>query len=171
MNKFSYFLILFVSCVFSQQALAELKIGFVNALQLMESAPQVEQANQRLEREFAPKQQGIVREQQAIRSLEERLTKNRAIMSEAEGRNLNRDIISKKRELKRQQDEFREDYNIRRNEELDKLQKRIIEIIQSVAREEAYDFILSDGVVWASKKVDITDKILMRLNQQGRGKR
>jgi outer membrane protein len=171
MNKFSYFLILFVSCVFSQQALAELKIGFVNALQLMESAPQVEQANQRLEREFAPKQQGIVREQQAIRSLEERLTKNRAIMSEAEGRNLNRDIISKKRELKRQQDEFREDYNIRRNEELDKLQKRIIEIIQSVAREEAYDFILSDGVVWASKKVDITDKILMRLNQQGQGKR
>jgi outer membrane protein len=84
---------------------------------------------------------------------------------------LNRDIISKKRELKRQQDEFREDYNIRRNEELDKLQKRIIEIIQSVAREEAYDFILSDGVVWASKKVDITDKILMRLNQQGQGKR
>lgn len=168
MNKFSYTLILLMNVLFSQSALAELKIGFVNALQLMESAPQVEQANQRLEREFAPRQQGIVRAQQEVRNLEERLTKNREIMSETEGRNVSRDVISKKRELKRQQDEFREDYNIRRNEELDKLQKRIIEIIQMVAREEAYDFILSDGVVWASKNVDITDKILMRLNQQSK---
>ncbi|OQW90504.1 MAG: hypothetical protein BWK79_19705 [Beggiatoa sp. IS2] len=168
MNKIYYPIIVLTSILFSQSALAELKIGFVNALQLMESAPQVEQANQRLEREFAPRQQGIVRAQQDVRNLEERLTKNREIMSEVEGRNLSRDVISKKRELKRQQDEFREDYNIRRNEELDKLQKKIVEIIQTVAREEAYDFILSDGVVWASKKVDITDKILMRLNQQSR---
>ncbi|OQW95845.1 MAG: hypothetical protein BWK79_01015 [Beggiatoa sp. IS2] len=153
-----------------QQALAELKIGFVNAIQVMESAPQVVSANKRLEQEFEPRQQRIISGQQEIKKMEERLTKDGAIMSETESRDLTRDVTAKKRDLKREQDEFREDYNMRRNEELDKLQKRIIEVIQSIAKEEAYDFILSDGVVWASKKVDITDRVVERLNQTGMGK-
>lgn len=166
MKKILYLILLLGCFLYSQLAWAELKIGFVNALQLMESAPQVEQANKRLEQEFAPKQQNVVRSQQEVRRLEEQLSKNGAIMSEAESRNLSRDVIAKKRDLKRLQDEFREDYNIRRNEELDKLQKRIIEVIQTVARQEGYDFILSDGVVFASQRVDITSRILGLLRQQ-----
>ena len=84
-------------------------------------------------------------------------------MSETQSRDLSRDIINKKRDLKRQQDEFREDYNIRRSEELDKLQKQIIEVIQAVAKEQSYDLILSDGVVWANDSIDMTDQVLKRL--------
>lgn len=148
-------------------AQAELKIGFVNALKVMDVAPQVEQANSRLEREFAPRQQNILNAQKQVRDLEDRLAKNAAIMTESESLKLGRDIRDKKRDIKRQQEEFREDYNIRRSEELDKLQKRIVEVIQAIAKEEAYDVILSDGgVVWASTRVDITDKVLKRLGQQ-----
>lgn len=160
-----YFIIALLSTTL---AATELKIGFVNALKLMETSPQVESANKRLEQEFAPRQRKLVSAQQEIKKLEERLTKEGNIMSDSESQNLARDVRDKKRELQRQQDEFREDYNLRRNEELDKLQKRILEVIQTIAKEEAYDFVLSDGVVWASGRVDITDQVLKRLSSSPR---
>ncbi|ALG69525.2 OmpH family outer membrane protein [Beggiatoa leptomitoformis] len=162
-----FYLITGLLCsLISSSAFAELKIGFVNAVRVMESAPQVADANKRLEAEFATRQKKLQGSQQELRRLEDRLAKDGAIMSEAENRDLQRDIAAKRRDLRREQDEFREDYNIRRSEELDKLQKRIVEVVQTIAREEAYDFILSDGVVWASGKVDITEKVLGNLKKK-----
>jgi outer membrane protein len=164
-SKHSTYLLALLSLL-PAAAFAELKAGFVNAVKVMEAAPQVEKANARLEQEFAPRQRRIVTAQQEVRRLEEKLAKEETTSSDTESRNLSRDLMAKKRDLKREQDEFREDYNIRRNEELDKLQKRIVEVIQGLAKEEGYDFILSDGVVWASERVDITDKVLRRLTQK-----
>ncbi len=167
MKRRYFYLGIYLLCtVISTDVAAELKIGFVNSLKVMDNAPQVEAANKRLEQEFAPRQRKLVGAQQEVKRLEERLTKEGNIMGEAEADNISRDIREKRRDLKRQQDEFREDYNIRRNEELDKLQKRIIEVIQTIAKEQGYDLILSEGVVWASPKVDITDQVLKRLNLQ-----
>jgi len=164
-----YFYLYWLCCILmlptNTIAGTELKIGFVNSIKLMETAPQVEAANKRLEQEFAPRQRRLVSARQEIKKLDERLAKDGNIMGETESNNVARDSRDKKRELKRQEDEFREDYNIRRNEELEKLQKRILEVIQAIAKEQNYDFILSEGVVWASGRVDITDQVLQRLNQ------
>ncbi len=146
-----------------QARAADIKIGFVNPVKVMELAPQVEDANKRLEREFAPRERRIVDIQKEIRGMEERLAKDEAIMDEKEITRLRREIISKKRDVKRDQDEFREDYNIRRSEELDKLQKKIYKAIESLAKEHGYDLIVSDGVIVASERVDITDMVLKRL--------
>jgi len=163
-KRYIYFgIILLCSLCAATVTAKELKIGFVNAVKVMEQAPQVSAANTRLEREFEPRQREIANGQREIKASEDKLNKDGAIMSEAQSRDLSRDIINKKRDLKRQQDEFREDYNIRRSEELDKLQKQIIEVIQAVAKEQSYDLILSDGVVWASDSIDMTDQVLKRL--------
>ncbi len=150
----------------SSQVSAELKIGFVNAIRVMDKAPQVEKANKRLEREFAPRQKRLVRDAKRLKKLEERRAKNMAIMSEPELRKLTMKIRDKQRELKRKQEEFREDYNFRRNEELNKIQKIISQVIQKLAKRERYDLILSDGVVWAGKRIDMTDKVLKSLRRQ-----
>lgn len=169
MNKrFLYTIGICLLCtIHSPQAAAELKIGFVSALKLMDTAPQVEKANKRLEQEFAPRQRRLASAQQEIKKLEDRLAKEGNIMRDSEADTLSRDVREKKRDWKRQQDEFQEDYNIRRSEELNKLQKQIIEVIQAIAKEQAYDVILNEGgVVWAGGRVDITDQVLKRLNQQ-----
>ncbi|WP_086487338.1 OmpH family outer membrane protein [Thioflexithrix psekupsensis] len=165
LKHYRHYLAVALLCLSTAATAADVKIGFVNPVKVMDSAKQVESANSRLEQEFAPRQRRIVSAQQEIKKLEERLSRDGAIMSEDEQRRISRDVLSMKRDLKREQDEFREDYNLRRNEELDKLQKKIIEVIQDVAREENYDFILSDGVVWASERVDITETVLRRLNR------
>ena len=161
-----YLIITLLSSLYSTQVAAELKIGFVNAIRVMEKAPQVKRANSRLERDFAPKQRRLVSAKQAIRKMEERFAKNSAIMSDSEARKSSREIRDKKRDLKRQQEEFREDYNIRRTEELEKIQKVITKVIQDLAKRESYDFILSDGVIWASKRVDLTNKVLKKLRNK-----
>jgi outer membrane protein len=86
-------------------------------------------------------------------------------MSEEERRKLERDILSQKREIKRARDEFTEDFNIRRNEELGKMQREIALSIVTLAKEKGYDLILENGVIYASDRVDITKLVIERLKR------
>ena len=156
-------LVLSLSVLAAPAASAEAKIGFVNVAKVLELAPQAEAARNRIEREFAPKDRELLQQQKDVRSLEDRLVKNKAVLSDVErGRNEN-EIRAAKRELRRAQDEFREDLNLRRSQELSKLQQKVTAVIQVLAKAENYDLIVSDGVIFAGTRVDITDKILERL--------
>jgi outer membrane protein len=155
------------ACAVSGSALAELRIGFVNAAKLLEEAPQAAAARDNLQQEFAPRDRELVSLQKEIKALEEKLGRDAAVMNETERRNLERDILNRKRDLKRSQDVFREDFNLRRNEELGKLQRLVIETIRSVSKEQNYDLMLTEGVLYASDQVDVTDQVLQRLKDQG----
>ncbi len=156
-------LVLAVAMFTAQAAPAEVKVGFVNVAKVLELAPQAESARTRIEKEFAPRDRELLQQQKDVRSLEDRLVKNAAVLSEAERQRKETDIRASKRELRRAQDEFREDLNLRRSQELSKLQQTVTEVIQTLAKAEKYDLIVSDGVIFAGKRVDMTDKILERL--------
>jgi len=158
-------LLLSAATGFSLNALAaELKIGVVDARAILDKAPQAEMARKRMDEEFAPRDQKLVEAQKSLRSLEQQLASEGDMMSESQRRILERDIIAKRRELRRSAEELREDINIRRNEELNKLQKEIIEAIASLAKEENFDIILNHtAAVYWSERVDLTEKVLQRL--------
>ena len=148
-------------------ALAEVKVGFVNTVKLMEEAPQAKAAISKMEAEFAPREKELVALQREIKQAEDKLSRDSAVMSDSERGKLERDLVSQKRDFKRSQDEFREDLNIRRNEELSKLQRRLYDAIVDLAKAENYDLIVSEGVVYASTSIDITDAVLARLKKSG----
>ena len=147
----------------SQAVQAELKIGVVNIPLLMANAPQAADAKNRLEKEFSPKDKQLVAQQKAIKKLEEKLGRDGLTMTDTEKRKIERDIISKRREAQRAQQEFKEDFSLRRNEELGKMQNRIIEAVKALAEEGQYDLLLTEGVIHASKKVDVTKKVQKKL--------
>jgi len=149
---------------FSQVAYAaELKVGFVNILKILDSAPQAKNADARLKKEFAPRDSQLVKSKDDLRRLEERIRKEEDIMSPQEVTRLTQDIRGKRRDLEREQDAFREDFNLRRNEEISKLQKEIFNAIVSLSKEEGYDLVVGEGVIFASERIDITQKVLGRL--------
>lgn len=148
-------------------ALAEVKVGFVNTVKLMEEAPQAKAAISKMEAEFAPREKELVALQREIKQAEDKLSRDSAVMSDSERGKVERDLVSQKRDFKRSQDEFREDLNIRRNEELSKLQRRLYDAIVDLAKAEKYDLIVSEGVVYASTSIDITDAVLARLKKTG----
>jgi outer membrane protein len=156
-NRLRYVLLGMVMSGMAQAV--DLKIGFVNVALLLEKAPQAERAKKDLDREFSPRYKKLESEQKEIKTQEEKLSKDAAILSENERDKLEKDILSKKREAKRSEDEFREDFNLRRNEELTQLQKEIFDAIQALAKEENFDLLLSEGVVFASDTIDVTSKL------------
>ena len=145
---------------------AELKIGVVNISQVMEQAPQAEAAIKRLESEFGPREKKFKAQEASVKSMEERLSRDGAVMSEDKRKELERDILSSRRDLKRDQEEAREDFNIRRNEERGRLNRQVIETIRQLALDEAYDLILTEGILFASDRTNITKQVVGSLQKQ-----
>ena len=114
------------------------KIGFVNTERLFREAAPAKRAQQKLEKD------GVT-------------------MAEADRRNKERDLANMSRDLQRGQREFREDLNLRRNEELSGIQERANKVIQQIAEAEKFDLILQDPVVYASQRIDITEKVIKAL--------
>jgi outer membrane protein len=141
------------------------RIGFVNATRVFEESPQYKSAKDRLETEFSRREKELLSNQKQLKQLEEKLQRDGAVMSESEAKRLERDVLSRSRKLKNAQTEFREDLNLRQNEEFKKLRAQIREVIQDVGKAEKIDLIVSDGVVYYSKKIDISDLVLEKLRR------
>ncbi len=147
-------------------SMAQVKVGFVNISKVLDKAPQAESARERIEMEFAPRDRELLEQQKEIRSMEDKLVKNGAVMSAAERQRQESEIRSLKREIRRLQDEFREDLNLRRSQELSKLQRKVTEVIQELAKAESYDLVVTDGVIYAGERVDITDRVIGQLTTE-----
>lgn len=141
------------------------RIGFVNATKVFEESPQYNDARDRLQTEFSRREKDLLADQKQLKQLEEKLQRDGTVMSESEVKRLERDILSRNRKLKNAQTEFREDLNLRQNEEFKKLRTQIREVIQEVGKKEGIDLIVSDGVVYFSKRIDISDLVLGKLKQ------
>ncbi len=142
------------------------RVAYVNINKVLEQAPQAIEANKRLEKEFEPRNSALNELRKEVRALEDRLSREGMTMSESQLRKLELDIRGRKREIKRAQEDFREDLNIRRNDELRKLQKRTYDAIVDLAKSENYEMVLGDVVIYASPAVDITDKVLKVLSDE-----
>ena len=145
---------------------ADLKIAYVNAVKVIEEAPQGEAALKKLETEFGSRDKKLVEMQNKLKELEADLEKNAFVLKEPERRTKEHDIVMLKRDLRRATQEFREDYNLRRNEELATLQKIVYKVIVDIAKQENYDLILHEGTIYASGKIDITAQVLRKLGKK-----
>ena len=152
-------------------AATNVKVGFVNIASLLEQAPQAEAARKALEKEFSSRDSKLKAERDGIIDLENKLKTDGDIMSESKRAKLERDILKRKREFKRANEELQEDFNIRRNEELGSLQRDIYDVIVKIAKSEKYDLMVTERVLYASDRIDVTDKILTRLKKTFKNKR
>ncbi|MFQ5546953.1 MAG: OmpH family outer membrane protein [Woeseia sp.] len=138
----------------------DIKIGVVSIPVLMERAPQTKVAMEALTEEFAPRQREVVAKQTELEELNEKVNRDFDVMGETERRNAERDLRELRREVTRLQNEFREDLNLRRNEELGKLQQSLLKEVQEYAQTTGYDLVVGDGVLYASTAMNITELVL-----------
>lgn len=167
MNKFLKSMLVAALFFYGAQAhAAELKIGYVQVDKILQEAPQTAETGKKLEREFSPRTAELDRLQKQIRDIEAQLDRDGLTISETERKNKERDVSNLKIDFQRKQRELREDINLRKNEELGTLQDRINKAVTTVAEAEGYDLIVYGGVAFASKKIDITDKVLKALGKK-----
>jgi outer membrane protein len=144
-------------------AWAELKIGYVNYSALLQESPDAKVIADSLHNEFLPRQRELQALQQSLKTREDKLTKDGATMTDDQRAREDKDIRDEERELQRKQSEAQDDFNSRRNEELSKLQKSLIEQVRTYAKAQNYDLVMADGVIYATAAVDITPQVLAML--------
>ena len=147
----------------------ELKIGYVNSERVLREATPAKAAQAKLETEFSKREKDLTDQGARLKAAADKLDKDAPTLSEAERTRRQRELVEQDRDLQRKRREFQEDLNQRRNEELATVVERANRVIKQIFDAEKYDLILQD-VVFASAKIDITDKVIKALNAQGGGK-
>ncbi len=162
MKRLFIFLLAFSLPVAAQTA--DLKIGFVNTEKVFRDSQLAVKAQKKLEKEFQTREQEIQKMVKQARDLQAFLEKEGLTLSEAERTKKQKDMANLSRDLQHDQRAFREDLNQRKNEEFASVQERARKAIMEIAEKEKFDLIL-ESVVYASQKVDITDRVLKTLER------
>src|SRR5689334_15078883 len=141
---------------------AEMKIGFVNTERVFREAAPAKRAQQVLEREFSARNGELAKLEKQGRDLQTDLERENVTLPEAQRREKERQLADISRDFQRKQREIREDLNLRRNEELARVQERATRVINQIAEAEKFDLIIQEAV-FASSRIDITEKVIKAL--------
>jgi outer membrane protein len=144
----------------SQQASAEIKVGYVDFQKLMTEAPQVKNAMQALQNEFGPRQRELVAMQNDLKARDEKLAKEGAIMAEADRAKAEKSLRDQQREFSRKGGEFQDDLSTRKNEEIGKVQRYLLDEIRTYSSAQGFDLVLGEGVFYSKPQLDITAQVL-----------
>ena len=161
----SYFCISIITSMLFVVSLSaqEQKIGVVNFQALVESSPQFRLVMESLAGEFQPRQREAIAKSKELEELASKLQKDAAVMGASERANAEKEFRELQREVNRLGTELEEDVNLRRNEELGKLQRSILDAVNAYAQSNEYDMVFADGVIYASENVNITGLVLESL--------
>ncbi len=149
--------ILFAANVSAQQ----LRIAYVDMKQVLDNAPQVLAGRATLDKEFRPRNDAIEMDEFRAGTLEARLLQ--ADQSPDNKTALERELRELHRNIRRRQEDLRDELSFRRTEEVQRLEEEINVAVQEIALRNGYDLIISSPVVYASPDLDITDLILEQL--------
>lgn len=138
------------------------RIGFVSIERIFKEAAPAVRALKKLEKEFQPRDQEVQKMAKQAKDLQVSLEKESVTMTESERRGKEADLARINRDLQRLQREFREDLNLRKNEELAQVLERANKVVQQIAEQEKFDLILQEAV-YRSPRIDITEKVLKAL--------
>ncbi|MGH8250607.1 MAG: OmpH family outer membrane protein [Steroidobacteraceae bacterium] len=145
---------------------AELKIGYINFGRLLEESPQAKSATQALEGEFMPRQREVAAQQKSLEEKRDKLKREAAVMSEADRIKTEREVRDLELSVQRRFNELQEDLNLRRNEEVGRMQRALLQEVQAYARANGYQLVVSEGVLFAAEAVDITPQVSAALKSR-----
>ena len=151
--------------IMSPNLVAQTKLGYVKVDEVIRKANIAKQAEDRLKKEFAPRDNELKKMGVKLKNLAGKFDKEQSVMTSADKQKVQREISSLEKEIQRKQRQAREDLTQRKNEELAAVVEKARAVIKKIAVEEKFDLILENSV-YASPNIDITQKVIKALNDQ-----
>ncbi|MBL4659200.1 MAG: OmpH family outer membrane protein [Alcanivoracaceae bacterium] len=158
--------ILFLFCsgtVFSAE-----KIGFVDMETLINNSPQINAARETISSEFEVQYTDIEEKESSLEVLENRITKDGAIMSLSDLGKLQERARILERQVRRAKEDLKDAISIRNNQILNNIQEELRIIVKQYAIEHDYDAILINAILYVSDEMDITQEILQVLKDKSK---
>jgi outer membrane protein len=144
----------------------EMKIGYVNSDKVLRDAIPARAAQTKIEAEFSKRDRDLTDLSVKLKAAADKLEKEAPTLAESERVRRQRELVDQDREIQRKRREFQEDLSQRKNEELAAVVDRANKVIKQIFDQEKYDLIVQE-VIFASPRIDITDKVIKALNAQG----
>lgn len=151
---------------FTNLAVAQTRMAVVNISKLVTESPQAASARQKMDQEFSARRKKLEGLQEKLVADVEKAKKDAAVMSPDEKKKLQEDLGKRQRDFAQQQGEYNAEVARREQQELETLRKTILEVVADVARQNKYDVVLGDGVVYAADAINITDKVLAAMRSK-----
>ena len=145
-------------------AMAEVKVGVIDYARLLDESPQAKAVQAALRDEFGPRYKALVTQEESLKTKNDKLQKDGATMAPDQRTKAEKDLRDSARELDRKKQEWQDDSNAKRNDEMNKLQRSLIGEVREYAKAQNFDVVIAEGVIYATPAVDITPQVLQTLN-------
>ncbi len=141
------------------------KIGVINVRQAIVATSEGKQASAELQSQFAARQSELENMNKQISDLRQRLESGKATLSQEEQARLTRQGEVLARQLQRKQDEYQEDVNAAQGDVIDRIGRKMIDVLDRYARENGYVAVLDSSaqntpILYASNQIDVTQDIV-----------
>lgn len=145
-------------------AWAEAKMAVVDFQRLAQESPQGKAIMEAMRAEFSPRERTLQAQGQALKAKQDKLQKDGATMSEDQRNRAEKELRDGARDFERARSELQDDVTARRNEEMSRLQRTLIEEVRTYAKAQNYDLVVStEAVLFATPNYDITAGVLTAL--------
>jgi outer membrane protein len=156
-------LILVVSVlVMSAFAFSQVKIGIVNAQEILQKTKKGIEIQKRLEQLQQKKQGKLQTLQDEVKKLEKEIVSPALNQETREKKAL--DLENKRKDLKRYLEDARNDINRASQKELLELEKAVMPLIDQIGKSQGYTIIMDvtsrTGIVYFDKAIDITAEVI-----------
>lgn len=151
--------------LYAGMAAAELKIAVVNVNALVAEAPQAKAARARMDQQFSGRRKELEAMQKSLVDGAAKFKRDAAVMTPDARAKAEDGLRNQQREFARKQDEYNEDVAKSARTEETKMREAISKVIDATVKEGQYDLVLSDGILFAAPKINITAQVMERLKK------
>lgn len=156
-----------LACVAATAQNGTTRLAYVDMARLIDSAPQIVAGRARLAKEFAEADARLRDDQRRLDALEARVAAGDETAETIDA--LTVEAMALRRSIERSRQRLSDELAARVQQETDRAWPQIEEAVAAYAREQGYDIVLQGPVLYASGRIDITDRVLERLRASAPG--
>ena len=137
------------------------KLGIVDLQKIMQKATQMKAIQAKLEQEFKPRRDKLVKMEGDLKQDMEKFKRDNAVMSNIQKKDLEKKIVASQQLFERQGQQYQQELSTAHNEAMENFYNKVRGAIKKVAEAQQYDLILQkDAAPYSADKLDITAEVL-----------
>ena len=165
MKKILASLMLLSLCGLATEALAnDMKIGVVDLQKIVQTSPQMQAIQKKLETEFRPRRDALVAEEKNLREKMDGFKRDAVVMNANTKKDKERELVSLQQKFERAGQQYQQELNTAHNQAMEDFYTKVRASIASVAKKEKYDLVLQkDAAPFAAEKLDVTKLVIAEI--------
>jgi outer membrane protein len=146
------------------------KVGVINVQVAITNTSEGKQAAAELQSQFAPRMSELDNMNKQIQDIQTRLRTGQSTLSDEEKARLEREGQHLSQQYQRKQQESQEDFNEAQREVIDRIGRKMIDVLDKYSKENGYAVIFDTSaqntpVIYAANQIDVTQEIIRIYDQ------